>query len=304
MACRGFLDESLLTKFIYSTSVRAKFLALTSRTLDERGQMWRDWGVSTWGLDWRRLDQAEYRSIGLLGETRAIGGFEVPDRVVDFPKLVSYLRGEVLRLGGTVIPDADVNRIRFEANRVTAVEFYGDREKRRIDCSLCVVAAGAWSNSLLDASGIISPDIILRKCVVFEYDDELVSGLTTCLDVSGYDKTTRDVTLVPFHGKTLAAGTGFTEVSSSDDGEPDLVQVERLRQELLQCFPALYSRQPRIITCTKTEKRSVGKSNVKPQVYGREFHGINGLAVAIPGKASFMFDLATQVLRELGLDSV
>src|SRR5580704_4544943 len=73
MACRGFLCESLMTEFVYRTSVPARFLALKSKTLDEREQMWRNWGVRTWGLNWRRLEQDEYRAIGLLGESHAIG---------------------------------------------------------------------------------------------------------------------------------------------------------------------------------------------------------------------------------------
>lgn len=303
MACRELLRESLLSEFVYETSVGARFLALNSRTLDEREQMWQDWGVRTWGLNWRRLEPDEYRTIGLLGGTSAIGGFEVPDRVVDFPRLIRYLRDEVRVRGGRVIRDAHASRIRFEADGVKSVEFILDRDRYSLDCSRCVLAAGAWSNTLLDASGIGAPNLILRKCVVFEYDDELVSGLTTCLDISGYDKTTRDVTLVPFYGKTLAAGTGFSEVSASDNSEPDLVQVDRLDHELVQCFATLANRKRRIVTCTKTERRTVGKADVQPQVYGREFHGITGLAVAIPGKASFMFDLVTKVLSELDLET-
>jgi len=42
--------------------------------------------------------------------------------------------------------------------------------------------------------------------------------------------------------------------------------------------------------------RPGGKANISPQVYGTAFHGIVGLTVAIPGKASFMFDTARQVI--------
>jgi hypothetical protein len=87
--------------------------------------------------------------------------------------------------------------------------------------------------------------------------------------------------------------TGPTSVRRKNAMSP------RVTDELFQCFPTLRSWQPRILTCTKTEKRPGGKSNVHPQVYGANFHGVNGLAVAIPGKASFMFDLAEQVVAEI-----
>jgi glycine/D-amino acid oxidase-like deaminating enzyme len=299
-ACREFVQESALSNFVYKTRFRARFLALHQRTLDERKRLWFGWDVRAWGLNWRELHEEEFRQIGPLGETRAIGGFEVPDRIVDFPGLVRHLRQELIQHGGKLIPDANVERICIEDKRVTAVELLNGQERLRLKCALCVLAAGAWSNGVLERSGIMKPDLILRKCIVFEYDGELVPGLTTCLDVRRHDGTDQDVTLVPFDGKTLAAGTGFTEVTAGDDGqEPDPLEPERLTEQLVQCFPSLAGRQPRILTCTKTEKRPGGKPNVNPQVYGADFHGVGGLAVAIPGKASFLFDLAGQVVMEI-----
>jgi hypothetical protein len=97
----------------------------------------------------------------------------------------------------------------------------------------------------------------------------------------------------------LAAGTGFKEVIGGEDDRPDPEEVAHLAEQLIQCFPGLRNRKPRMLICTKTEKRPGGKANVSPQTYGTRFHGIVGLTVAIPGKASFMFDLARQVVTEL-----
>jgi glycine/D-amino acid oxidase-like deaminating enzyme len=298
-ACAEFLRESLLRQFTCKTRSGAKFLALHQETLDQRERMWRDWDVRAWGLNWSLLRKDEYRAINPLGATLAVGGLGVPDCIVDFPALIGHLRREVSRLGGSIVPDANVNRIQIKGNRVMAIEFLQGRERRIMNCSICVIAAGAWSNAVLEKSEILPPNLILRKCVVFEYENELVPGLTTCLDVWRHDGTKQDVTLVPFRGMTLAAGTGFTEVVSGDNGQADPREVEHLTEQLIQCFPGLHSRKPRILTCTKTEKRPGGKPNVSPQVYGTGFHGIVGLTVAIPGKASFTFDLARQVVADL-----
>jgi hypothetical protein len=110
-----------------------------------------------------------------------------------------------------------------------------------------------------------------------------------------HDRTRQDVTLVPFRGKTLAAGTGFTEIVDVDDNQQDAQEIERLGYQLMQCFPELESRDYGILTCIKAEHPPGGKVNVNPQIYGLKSHGVNGLIVALPGKASFMFDVATSV---------
>jgi len=297
-ACQEFLGESPLRRFEYPTRCSSRFLALNQRTLDERAQLWGMWKVMSWGLTWRCIETDECRAIDPLGATNAVGGFEVPDLIVDFPALIGHLREEIRTFGGEIIGGA-VSRLGVAKNTIRWVELFDGRDQRTIECSRCVLTAGAWSNRILNDSEITSLDLILRKCVVLEYEKELVPGLTTCLDVQRHDGTPQDVTLVPFRGTTLAAGTGYTEVLAGDDLEPDRQEVERLTDELFQCFPTLRSWQPRILTCTKTEKRPGGKSNVHPQVYGPSFHGVNGLAVAFPGKAGFMFDLAEQVVAEI-----
>jgi glycine/D-amino acid oxidase-like deaminating enzyme len=295
-ACQEFLRGSLLRRYAYVTPAPARFLALERQTLERRQGQWLTWNVRGWGLLWRPLDEAEYRVIEPLGGTRAVGGFEVPDRVVDFPALIGDLREQVRRSGG-VVARGTVRQIRVQGRRVTGVSLSDGQSA--VGCSLCVLAGGAWSASVLRESGIDPPDLILRRCVVLEYDGELVPGLTTCLDAGGRDGAGQDVTLVPFRGKTLAAGAGFTEVADADALPPDHAQAERVRHQLARCFPALRDRPSRIVTCVKAEKRPAREPDVSPEVYGPEFHGVTGLLIAIPGKASFMFELADRVLNKI-----
>jgi glycerol-3-phosphate dehydrogenase len=302
-ACGEFLRASLLSRFVYHTGKPTRFLALRQKTIEDRKRMWNDWGVRKWGLDWRLLDSEEYENPGPLGKTQAVGGFEVPDRILDFPSLIAHLRQEIVRRNGHLI-QATVTRLLIERKRVRAVEFLHRGRQRVRDCSICVLAAGPWCLQILARSEIKAPDLILRKCVVLEYKGELVPGITTCLDAWRHDGSYQDVTLVPFKGTTLAAGTGFTRIEDGDDLRPEALEVERLTYQLVQCFPGLGNLKPKIITCIKTEKSPGGKPNVSPQVYGHGFHGIKGLVVAIPGKASFMFELASKVLTNLGIDNV
>jgi glycine/D-amino acid oxidase-like deaminating enzyme len=296
-ACEQFLRDSPLQNFIIRSDAHARFLALSQQTLDERIEMWSEWDVSSWGLDWRPLCASEYEVIGALGKTSAVGGFAVPDRIVDFPGLVDDLRHKSTAAGVEIVANASVSRILTRSGKVVGVSL-GGQDAHRIDCGQCVLAAGAYSRGILSASGITPPDLILRKCVVFEYDGELVHAITTCLDVLRHDGTKQDVTLVPFRNKTLAAGTGFTEVTTGDDTEPDEQEVGRLRNQLAQCFPTLGD-PSRIITCTKAEKWPGGKPNVNSQVYDESQHEVRGLLVTIPGKASFMFDLASAVSHRI-----
>lgn len=297
--CEAFLKDSPLKQFSYQTPSPSRFLVLHPETLEQRVAMWRQWDVSSWGLKWDFLVPNDYCALAPLGRTLAVGGVWVPDRIVDFPTLIEHLRRQVLLHQGIIVSGVVVSRIRVADDRVVGLDYVSKDGEHHMTCSRCVVAAGAWSGEILARSGIASPDVILRRCPVLEYDAELVPGLTTCLDVSRSDGTLHDVTLVPFYGKTLAAGTGFTEVTSPGSCEVDSSEVECLTEELVQCFPSLRSLRPQIIACMKTEKRPGGKANVNPQVFGEEVHHIGGLVVVIPGKASFMFDLASKVIAEI-----
>jgi hypothetical protein len=138
--------------------------------------------------------------------------------------------------------------------------------------------------------------------------------IVVCLDVKKEDHTLGDVTLVPFDGKTLAAGTDFKVVY--DLGHRRLENLRRgpsevkaLRAELSQCFTRVRRLKdsdytPR--TCFKIEHFHPGHPDVDVKVYTHDGggngsgHGVSGLIVALPGKASLIFDLARAVARIIG----
>jgi glycine/D-amino acid oxidase-like deaminating enzyme len=298
LACDAFHNESLLRKFTRTTPP-TRFIALNKDTIEDRSQWWSEWGVREWGLNWRELRAEEVSKIGKL-RTNAVGGFETPDCIVDFPRLIQFLREGVIQSGGRILSGARAVKLETTLDKVTGVLITTASGTQNIKCSTCILATGAWTNSLLDRSGIKQADLILRKCVVFHYAGELVDSITTCLDVLRHDGEKQDVTMVPFDGVTIAAGTGFTQVETGEDQSADSSEVNRLYDQLIQAFPDLIGMKYEIKTCIKTEKSPGGKPNVKPQIFGKDYHGIQNLLVTIPGKASFMFDLARDVSKSVG----
>ena len=133
--------------------------------------------------------------------------------------------------------------------------------------------------------------------------------ITVCLDVKKEDGTSGDVTLVPYSEKTLAAGTDFKVVYNLR-GRPleDLTngpsEVQALMAELSQCFTGVRKLTPadfEVWTCFKTEQYNSAHPDVDAKVYTHSAgiagsgHDVEGLTVALPGKASLIFDLAREV---------
>ena len=193
----------LLRRFTINRQVETRLLALNRDTLEDREHKWHDWDVKSWGLDWRLLDTSEYKEIGDVGITRAVGGFATPDCVIDFPKLIAHLRRMAKDRGAHIIEGADVRKLKMDKGdkRIVGLEYDTNDGHRELDCKYCIVAMGAWSVKLLDASGVTLPPIIRKKCIVLTYEGELVPCITVCLDVQKESGAKSDVTLVPFKEK-------------------------------------------------------------------------------------------------------
>lgn len=290
------MDRVLERPFIMKP--QARFLALKDETLREKANRWREWGVRSWALDVEPLAKWEYLSVGELGHTKAVGGFSGPDCVVDFPELVRNLAHCAEQNGARFFGGASAQRLIHDGKRVAGIEYKLHDERLTLDCDLCVVAMGAWSPRLLRNSNVVSKSsseevpIILKKCLVLAYEGELVPCITVCLDVR--EGPFPDAALVPFKGTTLAAGTDFDETDDPDDNSFKPQLVEELRHELARCFPALSKYVPSARVCFKAEQRSGNMApNVGYQIY--DDFSVDGLIVAIPGKASLMFQLASAV---------
>jgi glycine/D-amino acid oxidase-like deaminating enzyme len=292
------MDEGIERPFIMKP--QARFLALSHNTLQAKVDTWRRWGVRSWGLTVEQLASHEYKYAGLLGQTMAVGGFSTPDCVMDFPELIRNLRTAAENNGTKFIDGARAKRLRIEKGKITGVEYTTPGNDQEIlPCDLCVVAMGAWANKFIGQhSGARPLPIILRKCLVLKYPGELVPCLTVCLDLR--EGVGSDAALVPFKGETIAAESLGVEAPDPDDRVIDDERVNCLRKEYARCFPELEAHEPCVMVCFKTEERTrTGAPNLDYKVYTDDAHGLLGVVVAIPGKASLMFQMASAVTQHL-----
>jgi glycerol-3-phosphate dehydrogenase len=289
--------DPLILEHIFRAHEPARFLALRRDTFDQRRKWFDDWGLRDVGLDWQVLDPSD-----LVPFPGIVGGFRGPDRAIDFPALIRHLRSEAASRGADVV-EANVVELLFERRfrRVHGVRCRANGIESELDSDHVVVSAGAWSVALAErVPDIRLPKIARKKCVVLSYPTELVSGITVCLDVQKRDGSRADTILVPCHGQTLAAGVDWEPVTEIDDARATSDEVDRLTAELAQWCPAVERHEPTPHICVKTE-RDTGKGHpdVLPKAYGQRTHGIDGVTVAFPGKASFMFELARTVAATL-----
>jgi len=302
----------------------ACILALSSRTIADREGLWAKWKAEGRDVpEARPLSTAEksrFRSLGITFE----GGWSTPDCVIDFPALVRDMRlnleGKLqnnahlpsLKERGQVMEGARVLRLRRGRNGIEGVDVDWNGDQWTLSCQQLVLAAGAWSHELLGEIGVRLP-LIRKRCLVLAAARASlpIDKITVCLDVTKADGTSGDVTLVPFHDKTLAAGTDFKVVYNLRDRPLEALthgpsEIQGLIDELSQCFRSvegLARTDYEVRTCFKTEQYNPSHPDVDLKVYTHRAggarheagHDVEGLIVALPGKASLMFDLAREV---------
>lgn len=277
---------------------QARFLCRSSETLQKMRDRWREWDIRDWGIEVEPLATHEYRNVGLLGATNAVGGFMTPDCIMDFPEMIRNLQYDVIQHGGKVLVNAQVERLIVSGDRIVGVAYRQAGEQIELSCDHCIVTMGAWSAKLLRQHRIELP-LVVWKCIVLSYPLELVPCLTVFLDARE-NPIGPDTALVPFKGTTLAAESLAVETVDADDRTIDPVRQERLITELADCFPGISSFEPQAYPCFKTEYRTTsGVPDVGYHLCDAADTQINGLTVAIPGKASLAFELAAQVRSQI-----
>ncbi len=305
----------------------ACILALKSATIRERVKMWGQWKADGLTIPEAQPlgpdDRKRLRSLGL----RFKDGWVTPDCAIDFPALVRDMRLNLVgqlrknshlpqpKTRGRVIEGARVLRLSRGRDGISGVVYEWTGEQRSLSCNQCIVAAGAWSLELLKDIEVPLP-LIRKKCavVVFRRKQLNVDKITVWLDVTKEDGTIGDFTLVPFKTQTLAAGPDFKVVYQLPQGRKlehlkvGRSEVETVGGELRQCISASLAKRLKpsdgsARVCFKTEQYNPSHPDVDIKVYtqnagiGDRGHGVRGLTVALPGKASLMFDLAREVSK-------
>jgi hypothetical protein len=130
-----------------------------------------------------------------------------------------------------------------------------------------------------------------------------VKRLVVCLDADyDYENNRQvDASLVPF-GDTVLAATGATPPNLDlEHGDAWDNFVVKTKSQLLSAFGILEGKRSVLRECIKTEHNGE-RPSLQPIIYaadGDNAHGIEGLTVALPGKASLIFDLADLVVDEI-----
>ncbi len=286
-------------------SNRALFTALNEATLAARLTSWENWDIGAREFV-ETVSPGRFSALArqerALSGTSCQSGIYTPDCVIDFIGLVRTLRRRAEAKGARFVEGAAVLRIEQAKGSVTGILYQKGQDRVTLGCDYCVIAAGAWSLDLVDQIEIDVP-LELKKCVILEYQGELVSQSVICLDIRKADGSVSDVALVPFRGRTYAAGTSFELVSDPDDLSFSERDVTALVAELTQGFPALGELPFETQVCVKTEGIREDHPDVDLKVFGStatdSAHGFGGVTVAIPGKASLMFLLARAVADNL-----
>jgi glycerol-3-phosphate dehydrogenase len=290
----------LLVAHADTTHAPVRFLALRKDTVDRRRECLKASGVQ--GLAWHELPAS---ALEFAEFPAVVGGFHGPDRAVDFPALVHELRSNVKAAGGNVVEGARVTKHLFDrqSRRIQGVIYQLDGRERELISDHTVLAAGAWSIDLLQQTGDLRLQefvrkVVRKKCVILSYAKEYVKGITVCLDVPKRDGSLGDTTLVPFNGATWAAGTSWMPLGDMniDNVKATDEEIAALREELAHWCPEVARAEAVAHVCIKTEPDTgAGPPNLLPTVYGGAAHGVADLTLALPGKASFMFELALTV---------
>jgi glycine/D-amino acid oxidase-like deaminating enzyme len=272
---------------------RATLLADEAEALEQRSALWRATGIRH-----RPVRHIAPHFRGALGQPRATGGYWTPDSVLDFPALLAHLRSRADLLGAELMMGARLTRLLRKGDRISGVTYAYDGIEVELRCPQCIIAAGPWASKLLSDIGVQLP-VRLWKCHILELAGEQVGHITAWVNPPY-------VTLVPYRGYTLIADTRRYSTRDGDDREPIAEAVEGLKNDLAGRFPRLNPRVLRdahVRVCIKAEAAGTKASNPDLAVFDESYHGVRGLRVVFPGKASLAFllarELAWQILAEL-----
>jgi glycine/D-amino acid oxidase-like deaminating enzyme len=265
----------------------AHYLALKEETMDTRATTWKERG-----LPFQRLASDAVTHGPELGPPSGVGGFLTGDSVIDFAAMLEDLKADAERQGVATVA-GNVQRLIRDADAIRGVIYERAGKEIMLHANHVVLAMGAWATEALRLIGVELP-IRSFKCNVLTVDTELVPCITCFLDGPG-------VTFVPFRGTTLIADTRRIPARDGFDRAPVPEMVEQMKADVAAQFPAVRwgGLKAEAHACIKTEFTEANERNHESAIFGSRVHGVVGLTVALPGKASLMFSLARHVAKQV-----
>jgi hypothetical protein len=126
------------------------------------------------------------------------------------------------------------------------------------------------------------------------------------MDARGDGRHSRDASLAPFRGETVAAEADGDEVDEPVDASFPAGRVDRLIRDYAACFPGIRT-APLVASeaCFKLEERGALEPQLDFRIYDRS--SLSGwddrVTLAVPGKASLAFELANRVADRFAIPS-
>lgn len=262
----------------------ACFLSCDPNGISQRSQIWEAVGIPHSIVD--PLCVGETTALGLPAAAAAA---TLPDCTCDFAALCTHLREKLPR--GAVI-DAARGALVRDGAKVEGVCFQGNGRESFVSANHVVVAAGAWTNSILRGIDVDLP-ITSYKTHVLAVEEELVPSIVAWIDGPL-------LSVVPWAGRTLFADhhrQPWDDPESARELVPEA--IERLWHELRTAFPLMRRDQLDVLdqwACLKTEHNNGRDAkNRTSAIFDVGEHGLTGLTVIIPGKASLACQLGRSV---------
>jgi hypothetical protein len=221
--------------------------------------------------------------------------FTTPDGVIDYPGLVRQALRRAVAAGARIVGGAVRASLVRDGARVTGVLVDGGGSASELIGSRhCVVAAGAWAPELLEPIGVAVP-VERWRTHILVLPGELVPRLTV---LTGPPL----LVLVPFGDTTLAGDARRTHAGGGGDRAADPASVEGLRDDTAAAFAGRHAgaiARGHVVVGVKTEVPGHGSRAQDIALFGEAEHGVGGLTVAFPGKASLMVAMANRVMARL-----
>jgi choline dehydrogenase-like flavoprotein len=227
--------------------------------------------------------------------------FRTPDRPIDYPAVVRQALGSAVGAGAGIVR-ARSTKLEVDDGVLRRVVVRTAIGVRLVGARWCVVAAGAWTPELLAGIGV---DLHLSRwrSHVLQIRDRVVPRLAIRLGPSLLVATPLGRTTVLGDARRVPADGGADPpVDPVDHPAIDAECAELLRRDAGAFLPGVQAATLRAATVTvgvKTEPPGHGSLGQGMALFGPERHGIEGLLVTLPGKASLMFALADRVAARI-----
>ena len=249
------------------------------------------------GIDHRALGRAEAGSFSRIREG-ARWGFESCDAVVDYRRVVEAHIASAVSRGARFLIPGKIEDFMISGGVVKGAVVGLESGQISINCRQTVLACGAWTAEVSKLAGIDLP-VVNWVSTILTVKKKLTPRITVFIDEPHMTLVpVGDVTLVSNADRVLARGP-YDRRSSSQS------EIESFLERIRPAFPIVGTLERQSLDmrrCIKTTVERPGVATVgtfSPCFLGTEHLPVEGIVVALPGKASLFWQGAQWVARRV-----